>query len=114
MSIPEENHTSRRQFLKTSTTAILSGAIAAPAIFAPKARAVSPGDTLKVGLIGCGRGQARLRRKTDGRRCAWRSRGAGRRRGGEEEGPVPRLGILLAVALSQTGRVPAGPRWRRR
>src|SRR6266567_4584856 len=54
MSIPEENHTSRRQFLKTSTTAILSGAIAAPAIFAPKARAVSPGDTLKVGLIGCG------------------------------------------------------------
>ncbi len=54
MSIPEENRTSRRQFLKTSTTALLSGAIAAPVIFAPKARAVSPGDTLKVGLIGCG------------------------------------------------------------
>ena len=50
-----ENHlTSRRGFLKTSSTAALAGSLAVPLIFTPKSRAASPGDTLKVGLIGCG------------------------------------------------------------
>src|SRR5260370_4193087 len=56
MSTPEENRTSRRQFLKTSTTAVVRGAIAGPVILAPKARAVWRGDRLRVGLMGCGGG----------------------------------------------------------
>ena len=54
MNTPENPLTSRREFLKTSSTAALAGAMAAPHLFTAKARAVSPGDTLKVGLIGCG------------------------------------------------------------
>src|SRR5436190_10398440 len=54
MNSPESNQTSRRQFLKTSTTAVVSGALAAPMIFTSTGRAASRGDTLRLGLIGCG------------------------------------------------------------
>lgn len=50
MNNHEDRLTSRRQFLKTSSAA----ALAAPLIFTSKTRAASPGDTIKVGLIGCG------------------------------------------------------------
>ena len=53
MNSSETSLTSRRDFLKTSSTMALAGAIAAPHILS-SARAASPGDTLKVGLIGCG------------------------------------------------------------
>ncbi|MBN1506535.1 MAG: Gfo/Idh/MocA family oxidoreductase [Sedimentisphaerales bacterium] len=46
---------SRRQFLKTSGAAAIGGALASPLVFTRKASAaLSPDDTLKVGLIGCG------------------------------------------------------------
>src|SRR5258706_6651051 len=45
--------TSRRTFLKTSTAAVGS-ALAAPLILGTKSSAASPGDTIRVGLIGCG------------------------------------------------------------
>ncbi len=60
---------SRRDFLKTSSTAALAGALAAPHLLTSKARAASPGDTLKVGLIGCGgrgTGAAAQAMKADG------------------------------------------------
>src|SRR4029453_12606323 len=44
---------SRRQFLKTSSAAT-AGIIAGPAILGTKSSAASPGDTIKVGLIGAG------------------------------------------------------------
>ena len=50
MNNHEDRLTSRRQFLKTSSAA----ALAAPLMFTSKTRAASPGDTIKVGLIGCG------------------------------------------------------------
>ena len=53
MNQPDTTQTSRRHFLKTSTAAV-SGALAVPLILGSGARAASPGDTLKVGLIGCG------------------------------------------------------------
>src|SRR5947207_5693452 len=46
--------TSRRTFLKTSTAAALGGALSAPLILGTKSSAASPGDTIRVGLIGCG------------------------------------------------------------
>jgi predicted dehydrogenase len=49
----DSNLTSRRQFLKTSSAAI-TGTLAGPLILTSKTRAASPGDTVKVGLIGCG------------------------------------------------------------
>ena len=45
---------SRRQFLQTSSTAALAGSVAMPFILTSSSRAASPGDTLKVGLVGCG------------------------------------------------------------
>jgi myo-inositol 2-dehydrogenase/D-chiro-inositol 1-dehydrogenase len=45
--------TTRRDFLRTSTTAA-AGLIAAPAILGTKSSAASPGDTIKVGLVGAG------------------------------------------------------------
>src|SRR5262245_43063078 len=54
MNTPEPNLPSRRAFLKTSSTAALAGAILAPHILTPRALAVSPGETLKIGLVGCG------------------------------------------------------------
>ena len=51
---PIHQPTSRRTFLKTSTTAVVAGAISAPLILGTKSSAASPGDTIKVGLIGCG------------------------------------------------------------
>src|SRR5436190_7873732 len=46
--------TSRRAFLKTSTAAALGSALSSPLILGTKSSAASPGDTIKVGLIGCG------------------------------------------------------------
>src|ERR1043166_3781431 len=50
----KELSTSRRTFLKTSTAAALGGALSGPLILGTKSSAASPGDTIKVGLIGCG------------------------------------------------------------
>ena len=50
----ENQLSSRRGFLKTSSTAALAGSLAMPLIFTSKSGAASPGDPLKVGLIGCG------------------------------------------------------------
>jgi len=44
---------SRRQFLKSSTAAAIAGPLVATSAFAQE-RTISPGDTLRVGLIGCG------------------------------------------------------------
>src|SRR5262245_54362298 len=52
MKIEQLSLTSRRQFLKASATA--AAWAAAPAILGTKSSAASPGDTLKIGLIGCG------------------------------------------------------------
>lgn len=52
MNQSEPTQTSRRQFLKTSTAAAVSGALAAPLVFT--SRAASPGEIIKIGLIGCG------------------------------------------------------------
>ncbi len=45
--------TSRREFLKSSGAAV-SGALAAPFILTGSSFAQSPGETLRVGLVGCG------------------------------------------------------------
>ena len=45
--------TDRRTFIKTSTVATV-GLLGAPAILGTKSSAASPGDTIKIGLIGCG------------------------------------------------------------
>jgi predicted dehydrogenase len=50
----ESSLTSRRDFLKTSSTAALAGTLAAPFILTGRGAELSPGDTIKVGLIGCG------------------------------------------------------------
>jgi predicted dehydrogenase len=52
MNTPSNNLTSRREFLKTS--ALVGGALAAPAILPGNALARQNTDTLRVGLIGCG------------------------------------------------------------
>jgi predicted dehydrogenase len=54
MNSTDLNQTSRRDFLKTSTAATVGGIIAAPAILGTKASAASPGDPLRVGLVGAG------------------------------------------------------------
>jgi myo-inositol 2-dehydrogenase / D-chiro-inositol 1-dehydrogenase len=54
MKTPETSWTSRREFLKTSSTAVLAGAVMAPSILTSRAQTVSRGETLRVGLIGCG------------------------------------------------------------
>jgi predicted dehydrogenase len=53
MNSIDPNQTSRRHFLKTSTAAV-GGVIAAPAILGTKSSAASPGDEIRIGLIGCG------------------------------------------------------------
>src|SRR5437868_13510020 len=53
MNQPESTQSSRRQFLKTSSAAV-SGALAAPLLFNSPGRAASSSDTLRVGLVGCG------------------------------------------------------------
>ncbi|MBI4659386.1 MAG: Gfo/Idh/MocA family oxidoreductase [Verrucomicrobia bacterium] len=45
--------TSRREFLRTSSSAALGGMVAANLTIAPKSSAAD-GDTLKIGLVGCG------------------------------------------------------------
>jgi predicted dehydrogenase len=54
MNTTQSSLTSRREFLKSSSTAAFAGAIAAPHFFTSSSHAASPGETLKVGLIGCG------------------------------------------------------------
>jgi predicted dehydrogenase len=54
MNSIDPNPTSRRHFLKTSTAAAVGGVIAAPAILGTKSSAASPGDEIRVGLVGCG------------------------------------------------------------
>lgn len=46
--------TTRRDFLKTSGAAALGGALASPFILPGRSSGASPGDTLKIGLVGCG------------------------------------------------------------
>ena len=53
MNIHASSATTRRDFLKTSTTAV-GGLLAVPAVLGTRASAASPGETLRVGLIGCG------------------------------------------------------------
>lgn len=45
---------SRRDFLKTSSTAALATSVVVPFLVTSKSKAASPGDTLKIGLVGCG------------------------------------------------------------
>src|ERR1043166_344151 len=45
--------TSRREFLRASG-AVTAGLVAAPFVVTGRAAELSPGDTIKVGLIGCG------------------------------------------------------------
>src|SRR3954471_2370848 len=52
MNTSSEHVSSRREFIKTS--ALLGGALAAPAILPGKLFAKENSDTLRVGLIGCG------------------------------------------------------------
>ncbi|HWW01103.1 MAG TPA: Gfo/Idh/MocA family oxidoreductase [Candidatus Acidoferrum sp.] len=52
MNTPSDSKTSRRDFLKTS--ALVSGALAAPAILPGSLFAKENNDRLRVGLIGCG------------------------------------------------------------
>jgi predicted dehydrogenase len=54
MNSIEPNQTSRREFIKTSTAATLGGIITAPAILGTRSYAASPGDPIRVGLVGCG------------------------------------------------------------
>jgi len=52
MNTPNENTTSRRNFIKSS--ALIGGALAAPAILPSRLFAAENSETLKIGLIGCG------------------------------------------------------------
>jgi predicted dehydrogenase len=52
MKTSKENLTSRRDFIKSS--ALISGALAAPAILPSRIFAAENSDTLKIGLVGCG------------------------------------------------------------
>jgi predicted dehydrogenase len=52
MNMPSDSRSTRREFLKTS--ALVSGALAAPAILPGNLFGKENHDTLKVGLIGCG------------------------------------------------------------
>src|ERR1700704_5797803 len=52
MNTSSQNVSSRREFLKTS--ALVGGALAAPAFLPGKLFAKENSDTLRVGLIGCG------------------------------------------------------------
>ena len=54
MNSIEPNQTSRRQFIKTSTAATVGGIITAPAILGTRSSAASPGDPIRIGLVGCG------------------------------------------------------------
>jgi len=52
MNMTSNDLTSRREFLRTSSVAVVAGAITAP--FVLTSQAASPGDQLKIGLVGCG------------------------------------------------------------
>lgn len=53
MNTPSSKLTTRREFLGASS-AVLGGILSAPAILAAGSRTAENGDTLRVGLIGCG------------------------------------------------------------
>jgi myo-inositol 2-dehydrogenase / D-chiro-inositol 1-dehydrogenase len=53
MNTNQQPVSTRRDFIRNSSAA-LGGVLAAPAILGTDSSAASPGDTLKVGLIGCG------------------------------------------------------------
>src|SRR5215212_7795484 len=46
-------NTSRREFLRASS-AVTAGLVAAPFVITGRSAELSPGDTIKVGLVGCG------------------------------------------------------------
>jgi len=54
MNQTSDNQTSRRAFLKTSSAAVIGGALASPLNFPSVASAAPNNKKLKVGLIGCG------------------------------------------------------------
>jgi predicted dehydrogenase len=54
MSNDQPPPVSRRDFLKASSTAALATSVAGPLILTSRSSGASPGDTLKVGLVGCG------------------------------------------------------------
>lgn len=54
MNKTPEQLSSRRDFLQVTSTAMVAGAVAGPLIFTSKTHAASPGDQLKIGLVGCG------------------------------------------------------------
>jgi len=51
---PPHRTTSRREFLRQSSSAALGATLAAPFVLTSTSKGASPGDTLKIGLIGCG------------------------------------------------------------
>src|SRR6266478_6191813 len=53
MKTLEPNLSSRRDFLKTSGTAVIAGAVTAPFVLSDRVRAAD-NRTLRIGLIGCG------------------------------------------------------------
>ena len=60
MNMTSNDLTSRREFLRTSGVAVVAGAITAP--FVLTSQAASPGDQIKIGLVGCGgRGSGAVR-----------------------------------------------------
>ncbi len=54
MKTSQPSVTTRREFLKTSSAVALGGALASPFVLTGRSYGASPGDTLKIGLIGCG------------------------------------------------------------
>src|SRR5215217_6765623 len=53
MNLENSVTTSRREFLRAST-AVTASLVAAPFVLTGRAAELSPGDAIKVGLIGCG------------------------------------------------------------
>lgn len=54
MNSSEPIQPTRRQFIKTSTAAAVGSVLAAPGILGTKSSAASPGDEIRIGLVGCG------------------------------------------------------------
>ena len=54
MNNPSSPQQNRREFLKTSSTALATATLASPFILSREAQAAANTDTIKIGLIGCG------------------------------------------------------------
>ena len=54
MNNPTSTQQNRREFLKTSSTALATATFASPFILSREAHAAANTDTIKIGLIGCG------------------------------------------------------------